>query len=976
MRIDAKTNLLQTGAGKTAAAQSSPTKNAGASTPVNDAVAELGLGAIGTVTSPLDVVQAVTPTELIAQLGDFSAASAELGSQKPVGTAASFLNASFPDLDKTTHVLLPGTFVGNALKEMAQAHDGDEAVDTAEAHRLEARFELVRQNLLQSSVQATTDAHDQFALAQISPAAISVFRKVVKDAALGHAHASSADAATGTADVEIPSPAFVGLEQAAQSSGPSLAGMDIDSLVQMVMAQCAEDSETDLRDVINQMTQNNNEKKQMRDYIAAQKQQQAEIKQEMQTEYDRRCGLAEGNPERIDPKLTSFDDFSSTQKIVQTGTVTTDADGVPSGDTSYSISPNTTYYPQDQPVQYDDNQLPVPQADVDEAQKLNITPANMVALREIWQADPAMQVKFGGSMERWLLESTANGGVGLQMTPAADQNGIVATYRNSSTNNPATLQSTYGLTADTAAQVQTKWASLPQGFRDHFSDSIDSWLTGAPPLGMGLSVNAFEPQDNMVTSYLGGMDAMFQTLKGMSRYGLAQSDVDALQDFYNAMGSTKPSTFENFVEATVGLAVPDDGNNAAKVGAFFATQQSSVSNYAQADAAWKTADAVYQAYEQNPPPIAPPNFSSVPTSAPIPGSPDFASMSQYIQANAASDGNVPAMLTALRNGLGPYVDSGALKTALDNFLNAALQLGFAKQHYDGGKNPAKLTEFEDKFNEALGGLDGVINGVTDSGGKILVAQYVQMELEAATTVSQRCSLNRGDSNHVPVTELMTQLGQSMDFNSDRNHINITSGADTGDQWLNESAFLYTSQYLSNEAMKGVPGADGIATVLQNAENNWNATAPRAAPPPNPGAEPQPLSDGQKDVVSQYEGGSYAGQNSLSPDMLTGGAAQVALALPSPQLQAQIDALAAPVDHSTPPPGQANVSGTEMTSDELDAHIDDLQGTLDSLGDLSDQISMRLQLYQDRRSKFYEALSNIMKSVSDTQNAIVGNLKDS
>ena len=36
--------------------------------------------------------------------------------------------------------------------------------------------------------------------------------------------------------------------------------------------------------------------------------------------------------------------------------------------------------------------------------------------------------------------------------------------------------------------------------------------------------------------------------------------------------------------------------------------------------------------------------------------------------------------------------------------------------------------------------------------------------------------------------------------------------------------------------------------------------------------------------------------------------------------------------------------------------------------------LKLQAAMDRRSKFMEATSNIMKSTSDTQGAIVGNLK--
>ncbi len=45
-----------------------------------------------------------------------------------------------------------------------------------------------------------------------------------------------------------------------------------------------------------------------------------------------------------------------------------------------------------------------------------------------------------------------------------------------------------------------------------------------------------------------------------------------------------------------------------------------------------------------------------------------------------------------------------------------------------------------------------------------------------------------------------------------------------------------------------------------------------------------------------------------------------------------------------------------------------------VSDMSDMDSMRLQMLMDRRSKLLDAMSNVMKSTSDTQSAIIGNLK--
>jgi hypothetical protein len=52
----------------------------------------------------------------------------------------------------------------------------------------------------------------------------------------------------------------------------------------------------------------------------------------------------------------------------------------------------------------------------------------------------------------------------------------------------------------------------------------------------------------------------------------------------------------------------------------------------------------------------------------------------------------------------------------------------------------------------------------------------------------------------------------------------------------------------------------------------------------------------------------------------------------------------------------------------------LKDSLDSLSEMGEMESLRLQMAMDRRSKFVEALSNIMKKISDTSETIIANLK--
>jgi hypothetical protein len=77
---------------------------------------------------------------------------------------------------------------------------------------------------------------------------------------------------------------------------------------------------------------------------------------------------------------------------------------------------------------------------------------------------------------------------------------------------------------------------------------------------------------------------------------------------------------------------------------------------------------------------------------------------------------------------------------------------------------------------------------------------------------------------------------------------------------------------------------------------------------------------------------------------------------------------APVIPPLPPqnPGQT-VSG-------LKSMLDELKGKLDGMNEMSEMTSLRLQMTMDRRSKFIETLSSIMKKIGTTQETLVQNIK--
>ena len=72
--------------------------------------------------------------------------------------------------------------------------------------------------------------------------------------------------------------------------------------------------------------------------------------------------------------------------------------------------------------------------------------------------------------------------------------------------------------------------------------------------------------------------------------------------------------------------------------------------------------------------------------------------------------------------------------------------------------------------------------------------------------------------------------------------------------------------------------------------------------------------------------------------------------------------------------RARVNTSPVAKTELDKTRMQIKSKLDSLSEMGEMESLRLQMYMDRMSKMMSTLSNLMKKISDTQNAIIQNLK--
>jgi hypothetical protein len=74
------------------------------------------------------------------------------------------------------------------------------------------------------------------------------------------------------------------------------------------------------------------------------------------------------------------------------------------------------------------------------------------------------------------------------------------------------------------------------------------------------------------------------------------------------------------------------------------------------------------------------------------------------------------------------------------------------------------------------------------------------------------------------------------------------------------------------------------------------------------------------------------------------------------------------------PAITNKNAKNMTLVELDKYVEEKEQEMDSLGGLSEELSLKLQILMDRRSKIIQTLSTILKKISQTSDAIIANIK--
>lgn len=528
-----------------------------------------------------------------AALSAFTALAATFAGQKPNGPVAEHLGATLTQLEG--HVgpgVLTSSLITQTLSAVAALQSGE--LSAKDSHRVEGRLALLGQSFSAQNAVAQNEAAAMLtdvqrqALAQAAPhvqRAFAAVKKWVERAPphqLGHAesaeqalqaggflhalpgyvsaldseqgqgtHAGLTESAhAGSAQaheqIEIPHPHLVALEQSLQQAQPAFAGMDIDSLVQLVMAQCAQDTDKDLEDIITALQKSTKQKDATRTYAAAEQKAEADGKTLLQTAYSDRCNLPAGNPLKIYPSITTFDQYSQMQKLVQVGTVSVDADGVPSGTPQFALSRNVYYFGTPESRTNDANGNAISQALVDEAAKLEISPTNMATLMTTFNADATLSLRFG-SAERWILESTANGGVGLSLPAVSNQDAAIGAWRaaNDPTISNPRIAGQYGISAALVGQLRTYWANSTTATVRAAAGSFENWLSASD----GANLDATDHSANIARANAllsaggggGGAAVSTKARELMDNFAVSANDAEALAAYWDAL----PESYKN-----------------------------------------------------------------------------------------------------------------------------------------------------------------------------------------------------------------------------------------------------------------------------------------------------------------------------------------------------------------------------------------------------------------------------------------------
>ncbi len=874
----------------------------------------------------------------------------------------------------------PGTPKGNAPDERPWAllvHRAIAKLEDATVIRAIEQLPPAQQGLVARMTAAVRPVFMQ----QVAAPAFAAKRAAPVAAAEGKTRRAGAAerslfATAEIAPVEVPAPALVAIEQVAREL--TWDG-DVMELATIVMMECSKEAANDLKTLLKEMQETNKKRKSMREFITSEKKKRAAAEADLRKEYDRRVNLPEGDITRIDPQYLDFDGYKQSQQIVRYGTIDVGLDGVPTGDTHYGVSPNFQNYRQ-APKEYIDAQgQPIAPEVVAVAQRLYITPENANQLWACWNLQGDLQSQFG-QFERWLLAGKDNDGLGLAFPSEASQDAAVAQYLE--THSPAKIAeglcAKYNISKATYDRLYACWSTEQDAsFRAAFGNKLETWLAAPPPSGPGLVVDSATAQDDKCS------DAFFAGIAGfidvqatladpasaaiMAKYSLSGEHFIAIQSYFTNVGGTE--TVEEMIEQA--LAETSGDANAAVVAYLEKRSHTEFHEpYKSELEAYNSYDARRQAFNNAT------SFAEVGNRAQW--------LTGWIKGNlwdqAENRGNFIAKLPELLphieemgNLLGP--NRAQIQDLVKHVYLSCVQVGVCKAagwHETGDAAAANtFREAEKRLDTDWQNLSNAINALPQPDRELANNfSSVMLALGAAQESFIGKHQSFGWNSYFDTGSAPGMIGYFNDqFTEDlvhQAHTNFEhynadgSFAGMGMTFITNDAHKWASWHLCDRFLEG--GGLWLAPT----------EVPVLAEDPGPEKPPAPTPD---ESVLQAAGeaarlgsGVYAFANDpqavASAAQFTGDAA----------FEESVSRLAATDDQGIPQPPHVEVDGQELTLAQLDADIEVWQGRYDALGDLAQEQALRMQIYQQRYTKFLELLSNMMKATSDLSKNIIGNIK--
>jgi hypothetical protein len=839
----------------------------------------------------------------------------------------------------------------------------------------------------------------------VSSEVTAVSSREQRDSDQPHAEAADVMQAYVRSDIlgpiVLPGPQLVAIESSAADVFKRGLSLDIDGLVQMVLMESSAMEDKELMDLISDVKEQNRKLAKMRDVIAAQNKNKEAVKVKLREAYDTRTRKPKDDPLYIDPERLKFEEFCASQKIKVNGSmnVSTEdllAEGASVSGPTFEVSPNVEMYASELRETISDE-------DIAWARALGITPQQLQALHGVYNdstdlkeahgdfatflaravglsAPPQEGVRPGDAARDWLQA----------FSPAA----IAERVGNKYNLNPAQVTALYE-----AYKANTTSDERKAGFEE--------WIRTS---GIGLVEDARGvANQGKIDAYFAAQGIAVENAALMSRFGVTQSDIDFLKNYYDSLSGTLPP-FEEWLSSRDGPRLREGESNHSAVRTWAAAEVDE-RNLAQASASfpvtvngrtYEDSQALVDAVSNDPSVEGRKDILDALASAW--GFQDDGPLDSLVRAyvddllrKGAHDNDDFSAEDMPRKNLLAFIDAlpPEQREAANTFVACRLQLVTQELSLDLGAGQF-ITE-GDKNDNAWLKEQGLVMSSTDSHENcaFLPGYSTAQFLNASDFANMRSGTANG------VREFATRARQegeartaADDGTTSREVLADYLSANLPFPWAGptyppflppgHSAPLTNEETLELRELERLRIANGYGSAddffaVERSGNGASLT-------PEYRAKMEEALAGGYDAERYWElrhryaehGPQYELVTTIRTTATIAETAEARAAREATEARelATIDTLR---NVTTSPEDTAAAAGrvtgiTEVSLGQIDARIEELQGQKETISALNEEKSLKLQLHMDRRAKLLQTLSNVMKKVSDVQAGIIGNLK--